>query len=538
MAIFDAIVAEAAQRFGLGREAAGGLLAALLRLISDPATDGFTGFIDRFKRVGLGSTIDSWITTGDNTPLSNEQLESAVGEETIASIAADTGVDRSTATSALAGMIPSVVDTLTANGTVPDDSSLMSRIGGFMSDWGGTVGGAAAGAFGAAGSMAGQTVDRVDPSAGSDYIKDAGTVGAAAGRVSDRVSAGTETLREVHDADRGGNNLLKWLLPLLLLLVLLALGFWFCGPSTTTTNTNTNRAANVNTSNRTANTAAPATGISEPSFSLRAENGKYTVSGSVPDEATRQRIVESLTAQYGAANVSFDGLRIDPSARAFPADWWTNLTAMLPNMKDWKSGSLAFAGGAITEASGLPDAAMGQLRTLFGGWKMPVSIAGAETAAKQANEEAARQLESADSIDEVVKALNLSIINFASGSSQIPGDAQPIIEKAAEVIKKQSAGTSIEIGGHTDSDGDDAANLKLSEARANAVRQALISRGVDAAMLTARGYGETAPVAANDTPDNKFKNRRIEYKTGAGGTPTANTAARTVNSNTVSGNTR
>ena len=538
MAMFDAIIAEADQRFGLGQEAAGSLLARLLRLISDPATNGFTGFIDRFREVGLGSTIDSWITTGDNTPLSNEQLESAIGEDTIASIAADTGVDRSTATSALAGMIPSVVDTLTTNGTVPDDSSLMSRIGGFMSEWGGTISGAAAGAFGAAGSMAGQTVDRVDPSAGSDYIRDSGTASAAAGRAGDRVSAGTETIREARDADRGGNSLLKWLLPLLLLLVLLALGFWFCGPSTTPTNTNANRTANVNT-NRTANTGAPTTGTSEPSFSLRADNGKYTVSGSVPDEATRQRVVETLTAQYGAANVNFDGLRIEPAAKAFPADWWTNLTAMLPNMKDWKSGSLAFAGGAITEASGLPDAAMGQLRTLFGGWKMPVSIAGAETAAKQANEEAARQLESADSIDEVVKALNVSIINFASGSSQIPADAQPVIEKAAEVIKKQSAGTSIEIGGHTDSDGDDAANLRLSEARANAVRQALISRGVEAAMLTARGYGETAPVAANDTPDNKFRNRRIEYKTGTGGAPTANTAAtRPVNSNTALGNTR
>ena len=68
----------------------------------------------------------------------------------------------------------------------------------------------------------------------------------------------------------------------------------------------------------------------------------------------------------------------------------------------------------------------------------------------------------------------------------------------------------VQIGGHTDSDGAESANLRLSQARAETVRDTLIDRGVDAAYLTAVGYGESEPVAPNDTSENKALNRRIE----------------------------
>ena len=87
-------------------------------------------------------------------------------------------------------MIPSVVDALTPDGTVPDERSLLSRVGGFLSEWGGAVGGAVAGGVGAASAMASGTADRVggavsDTSdrlaagAGSVGNKVAGTVGRA-----------------------------------------------------------------------------------------------------------------------------------------------------------------------------------------------------------------------------------------------------------------------------------------------------------------------------------------------------------------------
>jgi outer membrane protein OmpA-like peptidoglycan-associated protein len=66
------------------------------------------------------------------------------------------------------------------------------------------------------------------------------------------------------------------------------------------------------------------------------------------------------------------------------------------------------------------------------------------------------------------------------------------------------------VEGHTDSDGDDGANTTLSLARATAVRDALVSAGVDAALLRVRGHGEQRPVAPNDTPANKARNRRVD----------------------------
>lgn len=93
------------------------------------------------------------------------------------------------------------------------------------------------------------------------------------------------------------------------------------------------------------------------------------------------------------------------------------------------------------------------------------------------------------------------------------------------VIKPESMGTlngivkimtdnpdiKFEVGGHTDSDGEDAANLKLSQARADAVRNQLITMGVDAERLTSKGYGETKPISDNTTLEGKANNRRVEF---------------------------
>ena len=161
------------------------------------------------------------------------------------------------------------------------------------------------------------------------------------------------------DGDGDGGSLLKWLIPLLLLGLLVVLGYWFCGKSPTppvVTNTNVNKAnTNVNTTAKTV----------DSSFSIKAENGKYVVSGVVPDEATKKQIIDALTAQYGAGNILFNDLKVDASAKPFGAGWWDNFSKLLPNLKDWKTGELSFVGNAITVANGLPKAAIDQIKSLL-----------------------------------------------------------------------------------------------------------------------------------------------------------------------------
>jgi outer membrane protein OmpA-like peptidoglycan-associated protein len=68
----------------------------------------------------------------------------------------------------------------------------------------------------------------------------------------------------------------------------------------------------------------------------------------------------------------------------------------------------------------------------------------------------------------------------------------------------------VEVAGHTDNVGASEANQRLSQERAQAVMAALVARGVKADRLTAKGYGQTTPVADNRTEDGRTKNRRVE----------------------------
>jgi outer membrane protein OmpA-like peptidoglycan-associated protein len=112
---------------------------------------------------------------------------------------------------------------------------------------------------------------------------------------------------------------------------------------------------------------------------------------------------------------------------------------------------------------------------------------------------------------DLVTALNLNVINFSSNSAQIPVDSTDYLNRVATAIKAAPAGTVLLISGHTDNAGDSVSNLALSQQRADAVRNYLIQQGVPSNMLVTKGYGDTRPLAPNDTEEGKFRNRRIEF---------------------------
>ena len=105
----------------------------------------------------------------------------------------------------------------------------------------------------------------------------------------------------------------------------------------------------------------------------------------------------------------------------------------------------------------------------------------------------------------------LQELQFETAKATIRPSSFPSLDIVADFLKRKPAMT-IEIAGHTDSDGDDQMNLKLSNDRANAVKTYLISKGVRASQLKATGYGETRPIADNNSASGKQQNRRTEIQ--------------------------
>ncbi len=107
--------------------------------------------------------------------------------------------------------------------------------------------------------------------------------------------------------------------------------------------------------------------------------------------------------------------------------------------------------------------------------------------------------------------ITLKGVNFRLGSAKLTPASLPILDAAAETLKK-NPNLKIEVAGHTDSQGFAGINKRLSQRRANTVMIYLIRKGVKAENITAKGYGESKPVTNNKTRKNRAKNRRVELK--------------------------
>jgi uncharacterized protein YidB (DUF937 family) len=100
------------------------IVSAVLQLIQNQP-GGISGLLQQFHEKGLGDLVNSWVSTGQNLPVSPDQVQHVLGTEQVQQVAASAGIPAQLASSKLAEFLPMIVDKLTRNGQVPEQGSLL-----------------------------------------------------------------------------------------------------------------------------------------------------------------------------------------------------------------------------------------------------------------------------------------------------------------------------------------------------------------------------------------------------------------------------
>ncbi|WP_439536545.1 YidB family protein [Methyloversatilis sp.] len=130
MGLFDSIAGQVAGALSGQSGAQGsGLLQLLMGLINNPQTGGLQGLIAAFQDQGLGDLVSSWVGTGQNLPISPEQLQSVLGSGQIGQIAQQLGLSSQDVSGELSALLPQVIDGITPNGQVPEGDAMQNALG-------------------------------------------------------------------------------------------------------------------------------------------------------------------------------------------------------------------------------------------------------------------------------------------------------------------------------------------------------------------------------------------------------------------------
>lgn len=228
-----------------------------------------------------------------------------------------------------------------------------------------------------------------------------------------------------------------------------------------------------------------------------------TLSGYVPDNAVHAALVTSAGRKFLNEKV-VDNLKASVGA---PPGFQNAALAALGALSRLSTGSLTLSDREVRLAGdAFYDLAAEQVRgglslELPQGWRTEAEITTKPTATA-VDATVCQQLFS--------ELLALGKIRFDSGKAMIERDSYGLLDRLMETALRCPS-ANLEIAGHTDSDGDEEANMALSERRAQAVADYMLRAGLPSERLKAVGYGETQPLANNDTDQGKAQNRRIEF---------------------------
>lgn len=222
------------------------------------------------------------------------------------------------------------------------------------------------------------------------------------------------------------------------------------------------------------------------------------VDGVVPNESTKQAILAKMRAVYGEDQV-IDKIQV--RAVSAPNGWSDSVTKVItPDLKKVTQGKLTVRGTQVDLTGKVLNQDEIQPTTaLFQALIQQPYRFNSQLSVNQAEQAV------------IDNALKNRIIEFESGSAVLlPAGTQILDEMVVALNRVQ--GKNVKIIGHTDSQGNPTANKTLSEQRAEAVKQYLISKNIVATRLSTAGFGADKPVANNATPEGRKKNRRIEFE--------------------------
>lgn len=225
------------------------------------------------------------------------------------------------------------------------------------------------------------------------------------------------------------------------------------------------------------------------------------VSGTVPDEATRVAVVSRLREIYGADRV-VDQIAL--GAVVAPLQWSQHVGKLLsPGLKQVSHGQLSVQGQTVQLQGEVGNEAQRQQMAA----EMAQSLNPTYTVRNGLRVSAREQ-------GVVDQALANRTIEFEPGSAVLRPAGQQILNEMATALLLLR-GRRVALIGHTDALGARGANVSLSLARAQAVKDHLVARGVPADSLSIGGMGPDQPVASNASEEGRARNRRIEFRVGA-----------------------
>jgi len=128
MSLFDEIKNKLFAEIGDTEGEHSGLIESIMGMVTNKESGGLEGLLNNFKENGLGDIISSWISTGENQPISADQIQDGIGKEQIQQIADKIGLSPDAAKSKLAELLPDIIDKLTPDGKIPEGGFLEQTI--------------------------------------------------------------------------------------------------------------------------------------------------------------------------------------------------------------------------------------------------------------------------------------------------------------------------------------------------------------------------------------------------------------------------